>query len=204
MAFKVKVNVKSDKIKKKVKAYKKEAMKVMAEEIKKQVLLEIENGRSPVKGQGRFVKYSDSYKAQIKMQVAFRRLKDGRFIVWEKLSNKELKQFRASKQARKENKGVGDKILDLNSVLRENNKKVRPVNLKVTGKLMKSFYSDVVRNDVKFGFTDPLFDIHNNKGAGKSKTIRRMLPTKQGETFNRSITLRIREVVNAVAKKIFG
>jgi len=57
---------------------------------------------------------------------------------------------------------------------------------------------------LQIGFDNELFDIHNNKGAGKSKTIRRMLPTEQGETFNRSITLRIREVVNAVAKKIFG
>jgi len=183
MAFKVKVNVKTDKIKKKVKAYKKEAMKVMAKEIKKQILTEILGGRSPVKGQGRFVKYSDSYKDAIDGKSTFRTNKNTKNVF--KITNP-------------------DKAHDYTEIFRLYSKRKRPVNLKVTGQLLASLFSKPEGNDVKFGFTDPLFDIHNNKGAGKSKTIRRMLPTEQGETFNRSITLRIREVVNAVAKKIFG
>ena len=157
MAFKVKVNVKSNNIKKKVKAYKKEAMNNLAKELKKQILIDINGGRSPVKGQGRFKKYSKSYLDAIKK---------GRY--------------------------------------NEYGKSKRPVNLKLTGALLKSLFIKKVSNDLQIGFDNELFDIHNNKGAGKSKTIRRMLPTEQGETFNRSITLRIREVVNAVAKKIFG
>jgi hypothetical protein len=204
MAFKVKVNVNSAKTRRKIKKYVRQSLKSMATVVKEQILIEIRGGRSPVKGFGRFPRYSDSYRAAIKMKAAFRTLKNGKIIAWNKLSNKDLRQFRASKQARKENKGVGDKIYDLNSKLREKNKKVSPVNLTLTGDLLNSLKVKVKKNELDISFDNKLFKIHNNEGAGKSKTKRRLLPDGRNETFNRSIVLRVREVVGDVAKRVFG
>lgn len=67
------------------------------------------------------------------------------------------------------------------------------VTLRVTGELWKSL--KVYTNSIYFSsfrmiieFTDFLADIHNRRGAGKIKKVRRMLPTKQGEQFNRTLT----------------
>lgn len=81
-------------------------------------------------------------------------------------------------------------------------KRIRPVNLKLTGDLLKSFYAKAVGGEFgryRIGFTDEKVEYHNTKGAGKSKTIRRLLP-KTGETFTRSIVNRVRESVLTVLK----
>lgn len=137
-----------------IKKFKKTAGKALINVYKKEIISEIEGGRSPIDGQGRFVKYSDSYKKQIKA---------GRY------------------------KG----------------KKPRPVNLKLTGDLLKSLFVKLIRGGFRIGFDNELADIHNKQGAGKSKTIRRMLPTNKGEQFNRSIRKRVREVLTQTANKIF-
>lgn len=124
--------------------------------MKKEITESIERGVSPVKGFGRFVKYSQAYLKQIK---------NGRFS------------------------GL--------------NKKRRPVNLKLTGQLLRSLKITATKLGLKISFDNKLADIHNRKGAGKSKTVRRILPTKKGEQFSRSITMRLKEVLNRVAKNIF-
>jgi len=86
---------------------------------------------------------------------------------------------------------------------RVDGKRARPVNLKVTGELLKSIFFKITKKGVLIGFDNFLADIHNRRGAGKSKVVRRMLPTNQGEEFSRSITLRMREVLNKLAKQIF-
>lgn len=86
---------------------------------------------------------------------------------------------------------------------REFGKKIRPVNLKLSGEMLKSIFTEVTARGVSIGFDNELAEIHNNKGAGKKKVIRRMLPTEPGETFNRNITLRFREVLLRIANKIF-
>lgn len=83
-------------------------------------------------------------------------------------------------------------------------KKKRPVNLTLSGVLLESLKIDSTDKQIEISFTDELFNIHNSKGAGKSKVIRRMLPTNEGEFFNKSITLRIREILSEVKNKIFG
>lgn len=67
------------------------------------------------------------------------------------------------------------------------------VTLKVSGELWKSLA--VYTNGAYFSsfrmiihFKDFLADIHNRRGAGRSKVVRRMLPTKKGEEFNRTLT----------------
>ena len=82
------------------------------------------------------------------------------------------------------------------------NKKTRPVNLFLSGELMASLFTRITLKGLLVGFDNKLAEIHNNKGAGKNKTIRRMLPTESGEEFTRSITLRLRESVRKAIDKI--
>jgi len=127
------------------------AVNVLKTEVRDSLL----RGVSPVKGFGRFQKYSPLYLNQIKTLY-----------------------FRIGKRP-------------------------SPVNLKLTGKLLESLFTRVKRNGVVIGFDNFLADIHNREGAGKSKVVRRMLPTGSGESFSVSITNRLRESVAAVAREIF-
>ena len=123
--------------------------------LEKEIAGSILRGVSPVKGFGRFPKYSDSYRKQI--------IKD-----------------------------------------RELRKRPSPVNLKLTGELLKSLFVKVTPKGLLIGFDNFLADIHNREGAGKKKVVRRMLPTKQGEQFNKVITTRLKQVLDKVAREIFG
>jgi hypothetical protein len=154
MGFKFKAKVDSKEMKKSLNKYRDEFIKQTSNELQGLILNEIENGRSPVQGFGRFAKYSDSYLKQI-------------------------------------NRGLFDK-------------KPRPVNLTLSGQLLNTLKITPKESDIEITFTDELFDVHNKQGAGKSKTVRRMLPTNKGEKFSRSITLRFAEIASLVAKKIFG
>ncbi len=80
------------------------------------------------------------------------------------------------------------------------NKKERPVNLKVTGKLHKSLKSRLTKNGVAFWFSDKKAKYHDKEGAGKSKVIRRMLPRK-GEQFSKTITKKIFDILEKAVKK---
>ena len=126
-----------------------------AVELEKQIIKEIEGGRSPVKAKGRFQRYSDSYRQQIRKN-------------------------------------------------RFSNKRPSPVNLRLTGKLMKSLFIKAVgTNKIRIGFDNFLADIHNRQGAGKSKTVRRMLPTEIGETFTDNIFKAVLARLNKIAGRVF-
>lgn len=149
-----KVTVNLDSAHKDVKKFKIAAKYNVASVLKKEIKESILRGVSPVKGQGRFQKYSDLY----------------------------LKMIRRDKSS---------------------GKKPSPVNLKLTGDLLKSLYVEPIKKGLVIGFDNKLADIHNRLGAGKSKVIRRMLPTNSGEQFNRRITKRLFEIMDRLAKQIF-
>ena len=151
---------------------------------KGEVINSIRKGISPVRGFGRFQRYSESYILQLKNLLAFRVI-NGKVVPFVALSNKELKTFRASKSARKSNTNIRNKIKELNSGLK--GKKQRPVNLNVTGKLWKSIFTKIAGSKLAIGFNNELADIHNRLGAGKSKIVRLILPTNPGERFNITI-----------------
>ena len=71
-------------------------------------------------------------------------------------------------------------------------KRISPVNLRLSGDLtrsLKAYAAGVGRNfRLVLSWEHFLAVIHNTRGAGKSKVIRRMLPTQKGEKFNRRIT----------------
>jgi len=80
---------------------------------------------------------------------------------------------------------------------------IRPVNLTVSGQLLNSYYDRVTNGKLLIGFDDDLFDIHNRRGAGKSKVKRRMLPTESGERFNRAITQKVQRKLTSIISKLF-
>ena len=78
--------------------------------------------------------------------------------------------------------------------------KFSPVNMTVTGDMLKSFFAKADGDKVRVGFKDPLAFIHNDLGASTKKVKRRLLPTKPKEEFNRSIFRNLRrkliEIIN--------
>lgn len=113
----------------------------------------IARGNSPVKGNGRFVEYSTSYKSAI-------------------------------------TKG------------RHGSKKLRPVNLTLTGKMMKTLINRNTQGGFVIFFTSKLAKIHSKDGAGKSKTIRKIMPQDK-EVFKKSITLESDKMIKDLLKDRF-
>lgn len=66
-------------------------------------------------------------------------------------------------------------------------KSTSPVNMKLDGSMLKSFYVDQSGKSLITGFTHYLADIHTRQGAGRAKVIRKLLPIKKGEEFIDSI-----------------
>ena len=130
--------------------FRKEVAQAFGEEINRT----IESGTSPVKGEGRFKDYSDSYKSRIQ----------------------------------------GKKMQNLG-------KRLRPVNLKVTGELLDSQRVTIGPNGVNVRYTDEKFIYHNETGAGKSRVLRRMLPTRAGEEFSRALTKWLRDTAQKIVRK---
>jgi len=80
--------------------------------------------------------------------------------------------------------------------------RVRPVNLKVTGKLLRDLKSKRKGTKIIVFFDNVLADIHNRLGAGKAKTIRRILPTKEGEELSTNIMKNLRRILVKTVRKI--
>lgn len=151
----------------------------------------IAQGRSPVRGEGRFKRYSDSYRKQIKNEAAF--FKKGGKTIGVTTENLKGRDARLRKNWIKNFNG--DRIPE--------GKKVSPVNLKLSGKLHASYFSAIKRFIVTIGFDNVLADIHNRLGAGKSRVVRRMLPGK-GEKFNANITRRLKDAIRRKFPKSFN
>ena len=161
--------------------------------IKRAIQEDIRSGVSPVKGKGRFVKYSDSYKEQIRGETAFRRTKSGKVFA---ISTKGIK----GKGSKKLRKAIKEKIEDMNEVFTKFKKRVSPVNMTLKGTMVNSLIvrpSLALTNKFKMliQFEDPKATFHNDKGAA-GKTVRRLLPTNSGEKFNTRIDTLMRTLLN--------
>lgn len=66
-------------------------------------------------------------------------------------------------------------------------KTITPVNLYLSGKMIKSLKSAKTQSGFSIYFDHYLAEIHNEKGAGKSKVIRRIMPLGD-EVYKKSIT----------------
>ncbi len=83
-------------------------------------------------------------------------------------------------------------------------KTISPVNMKLSGEMLESFDVKENGNSLKVSFDHELAEIHNDKGAGQSKVIRRLLPNKQGERFKASILRGILDLLDSAIAKILG
>ena len=110
----------------------------------------IRKGISPVDGEGRFEKYSQSYRDAIKK-----------------------KQY--------------------------GNKKVSPVNMSLTGEMMGSLRVIEYKNGALIEFTDKKAGYHQN-GEG-NLPVRKLLPVKKRDTFNKRITDLLVKALKAALKK---
>lgn len=171
--------------------------------VKQAIVQDMIKGISPVKGQGKWQKYSDSYKQAIRGTAAFRTI-NGKVVPF---TTKGI----SGKGAAKRRRTMRTLIAKLNQGLA--GKRISPVNLRVTGDLHRSLISKVTGGflrswKLKITFKSKLADIHNRLGAGKSKVVRRMLPTKDQERFNNRITntllLELQKAADKVAQKFSG
>ena len=149
--------------------------------IRQAILRDVTKGISPVEGEGKFKKYSTSYKKAIRGQGMFRNI-GGKTVFFE---------------------GVEDPKFAAASPI----KRASPVTLRLTGQLhnaLKVFTTGGFAKSFRliFDWRDKLADIHNRRGAGKAKAVRRMLPTESGEEFNSTITDVIIDRLKRAAKKI--
>jgi hypothetical protein len=83
-------------------------------------------------------------------------------------------------------------------------KKQRPINLKLSGTMLRSIKSRLTINYVRVWFSDAKAKYHDKLGAGKSKVVRRMIPDpEKGENFNAGIRRRLKKAMqDAVAKYV--
>ena len=82
-------------------------------------------------------------------------------------------------------------------------KKLRPVNLELTGKMRKSLKGRATKDGILLFYTDPKADYHTNQGVGKSKVIRRMLPGEgTNEVLSRTITRPLVDLFVKILRKV--
>jgi hypothetical protein len=164
------------------------------------IIATIKRGITPVAGYvARFQKYSQSYINQIKGKEAFF-FKNGKLIHIDPYSSKEMKAMEATKGEKKSNKASADFVKEI-SKKKFGNKKQSPVSMHLTGKMLGSL-SYRSRSGTLI-MTDPKFKYHND-GEGKLPE-RRLLPNREGESFNRLIQKKITDALNvATGKKTKG
>ncbi len=82
-------------------------------------------------------------------------------------------------------------------------KRLRPVNLTLSGDMLRTIKARRKQDGVlSVFFSSAIAKYHNKLGAGKSKTIRRLLPVT-GENFSRNIQRKILEITDALITKVF-
>lgn len=83
------------------------------------------------------------------------------------------------------------------------NKKIRPVNLYLTGKMLDSIQTKFIKNGFRISFRDKKAVYHTILGAGRSRVIRKMLPTGNEEftrTINSNLTNTYKSILNSKIK----
>lgn len=80
-------------------------------------------------------------------------------------------------------------------------KKLRPVNLTLTGEMLRSIKSRPIINGIAVWFSDRKAKYHDKLGAGKSKVIRKMLPNEEGQKFSNVINKKLREILSTELSK---
>ncbi len=77
-----------------------------------------------------------------------------------------------------------------------------PVDMVLSGNMLESL--NVVSsgtNSVDISMDSPIAVFHNDLGAGTSRVIRRLLPSREGEEFTRALQNRINKAINQIVSK---
>ena len=81
-------------------------------------------------------------------------------------------------------------------------KKNRPVNLTLTGKMLNSLIDRTTKTGFVIYFTSKLAKIHSEEGAGKSKTIRKIMPkTGSSESWKESVVRPLKSFIKSLIEK---
>lgn len=146
------------------------------------ILKEIRAGKSPVKGEGRFVDYSEGYKRQI----------DPKKYNKKKLKDSGLSTSETNYLYKKSGLQATDYVRSLKE---RYGKRERPVNLTLSGDMLDSLEAKVRGFTVFVRFKSKLAKMHTTEGPGGNKDkIRKLLP-QQGEAFSFSIFRALKEIL---------
>lgn len=165
-------------------------------------------GLSPVYSIGRFQRYSESYKMFLKGQIRFVTMNGAVRAIFpfktkiDKKTGGEFSPLSFSKISggRKQGEGETFKIQKIGGGVKGKfplpfpNKKTSPVSMSATGQMLNSMYLEKKGSKIILGISDYKAQYHNDLGAGKSKVIRRLLPTKSGEKFITNIDSRLKRL----------
>jgi hypothetical protein len=165
----------------------------------------ITKGISPVFGIRKFQRYSESYNDQIRGRLSFFTTKSKRiFAVMEEGQTKKGKRG-VEFTPIKFNKGEVRAKRYLNEGLGYN-KKLRPINMTLSGKMLDSLKAGSKRDNAMIWFNDKKAEYHN-EGAklwhGGELPKRRLLPTNPGERFHKNVFKLIRSYVGEAVEKAF-
>lgn len=80
--------------------------------------------------------------------------------------------------------------------------RVSPVDLKLSGQMLRSFFVRRTRRSVQVGFQDAKADIHNRRGAGRKRVIRRLMPTEEQDQFNAAIQRDFKSLLRKAVRRI--
>lgn len=166
-------------------------------------------GISPVRGVGRFQKYSKSYIDQIEGRVRFvrmngvvRAIKPELKVVREKLYGAEFNRGATRGKPKNDSyrKGTTSKISFAQSFEKGLGvgKVKSPVNMSVRGEMLKTLSSKATNDYTDIFFKSPIAKFHNDLGAGKSKVIRPLLPTKPGQRFSDLINRKLNDLLRSL------
>jgi hypothetical protein len=157
---------------------------IAKEEAKLLIVETIQRGQSPVKsGRGqtgesaRFTDYSPLYKKVIES---------------------------ARKNTGRQRPGRRRKMGSILNVMAANGKRLRPVNLTLTGEMLRSIKSRSNKDGFSIWFSDKKAKYHTVEGAGKSKIKRKMLPVDRGDEFTRLIMKGIADRFKQTLSKNLG
>jgi hypothetical protein len=79
-------------------------------------------------------------------------------------------------------------------------KRIRPVNLKLSGQMLKTLAARKTKTGFTLFYTSPIAKYHNDKGAGRSRVIRKMLPG-EGQKFTKPIMTKLNDIMRRFFKK---
>lgn len=179
MAFKTKINLNAfNNLSKKIKQINSNRIKnQIGSTTVREMKQFISKGISPIRGKGRFPGYKKSYLQQIRGNLAFFTRSDGKVV-----------GFKPKRRSQK-----------------FSNKKERPVNLTLTGQMLKSLKHSLTGKGVRIGYSGKEAsdkELGHRKGTNKQRK-RPTIPNPPREKFALTIQNKIIALINKRLNKLF-